>query len=101
MGCLKADPSFVCLCLVSHIDGRPVTQAEVDGTMLDVKATFYYLGDMLDAGGGCTTAITTRICMTWGKFRKLLTVLVLAPPLTQGAWKGLSGLRPPCHTSQQ
>ena len=32
------------------IDGRPVTQVDVDGTLLDVVASFCYLGDMLSAG---------------------------------------------------
>ena len=43
--------------------------------MLDVEATFCYLKDTLDAGGGCATAIATRCCVAWGKFRKLLPVL--------------------------
>ena len=32
------------------IDGRPLTQVEVDGAQLDVVANFCYLGDMLSAG---------------------------------------------------
>ena len=59
------------------IDGNLVTQVDVDGTTLDVEATFCYLGDMLDAGGGCVIAIATRCCMVWDKLRKLLTVLTL------------------------
>ena len=41
------------------IDGRPVTQVEVDGGILHVEVSFGYLGDMLFAGGGCKLAITT------------------------------------------
>ena len=49
-GRLVADPEFVCQrCrgVACPIDGRPVTHVDVDGTQLDVEATFCYLGDML------------------------------------------------------
>ena len=53
-----------------------VTQVDVDGTLLDVEASFCYLGDMLSAGGGCSLAIyITRCCTAWGKFKKLLPIL--------------------------
>ena len=45
------------------IDNRPVTQVDVDGTLLDVESDFCYLGDLLCAGGGCKLAIVTR-CST-------------------------------------
>ena len=48
---------------------------DVDSTMLDVEATFCYLGDMLCSGGGCDSAIAARCCVAWGKFRKLLPAL--------------------------
>lgn len=70
--------NFICQrCLGSArpIDGRPVTQMDVDGTPLDVEASFCYLGDTLCAGGGCERAIATRCCVAWGKFRKLLPIL--------------------------
>ena len=38
-------------------------------------AKFCYLGDMLEAGGGCTKAITNRCGIAWSKFRKLRPVL--------------------------
>ena len=68
------------------IDGRPITQVEVDGTLLDVEASYCYLGDMLSAGGGCALAIATRCSTAWGKFRKLLPILTSkhVPPLTRG-----------------
>jgi len=54
-------------CSNAHpIDGRPVTQVDIDGTLLDVNSNFCYLGDMLSIGGGC---------VAWVKFRKLLPVL--------------------------
>ena len=72
------DPAYVCpRCtgLARPIDGRPVTEVDVDGTLLEAVDKFCYLGDMLDAGGGCDTAIATRCCVAWGKFRKLLPIL--------------------------
>ena len=77
-GKLVPDPDYICpRCqgLARLIDGRPVTEVEVDGTLLDVEASFCYLGDTLCAGGGCTLAITTRCCTAWGKFKKLLPIL--------------------------
>src|SRR6056300_1728659 len=76
--CLSSVDDFTCRrCLgtARPIDGRPVTNVEVDGTLLDVCDTFCYLGDTLGAGGGCQRAITTRCCVAWGKFRKLLPIL--------------------------
>ena len=75
---LVADPNYICPRCKDEswpIDGRIMTEVDVDGTMLDVEATFCYLGDMLCSGGGCDSAITARCCVTWGKFRKLLPVL--------------------------
>ena len=67
-GRLVADPEFVCQrCrgVAYPIDGRPVTHVDVDGTQLDVEATFWYLGDMFSAGGGCDHAIAARCCAAW------------------------------------
>ena len=75
---LYVTPYYVCpRCLdqASPIDGRPVTQVEVDGTLLDVEASFCYLGYMLSAGGGCALPITTRCSTAWGKIKKLLPIL--------------------------
>ena len=77
-GKLVPDPDYICpRCqgLARPIDGRPVTEVDIDGTLLDVEASFCYLGDTLSAGGGCTLAITTRCCTAWGKFKKLLPIL--------------------------
>ena len=53
-------------------DARPINGRTVDvsGTMLGVEAIFCYLCDIL-----CSGAIAPRCCVTWGKFRKLLSVL--------------------------
>ena len=77
-GRLNVTPDYVCpRCLdqACPIDGRHIIQVEVDGTLLDVEASFCYLGDMISAGGGCALAIATRCSTAWGKFRKLLPIL--------------------------
>ena len=75
-----------CLDQVSHIDGRPIIQVEVDGTLLDVEASVCFLGDMLSTGGGCALGIATRCSTAWGKFTKLLQILTSkhVSPLTRG-----------------
>jgi len=36
---------------------------------------FCYLGDMLDADGGCDSAVTARVITAWKKFREYLPIL--------------------------
>ena len=36
---------------------------------------FYYLGDIVSAGGGCEVACKTRAKCTWGKLMELLPLL--------------------------
>ena len=76
----------ICLEQAGPIDGRPITQVDVYGTLLDVEASFCYLGDMLCAGGGCALAIATRYSSAWEKFRKRLPILTSkrVSPLTCG-----------------
>ena len=86
---LNVTPDYVCpRCFdqACPIDGRPITHVEVDGTLLDVEASFCYLSDMLCAGGGCALAVDTRCSTAWGKFRKLLPILTSkhVSPLTRG-----------------
>ena len=67
-GRLNLTPDFVCpryFDKVRPIDGRPITQVEVDGMPLDVEARFCFLGDMLRAGGGCAIVIATRCSTAW------------------------------------
>ena len=49
--------------------------------MLDVEATFCYLGDVLCSGGGCDSAIVARCCMAWGKFLPVITTRHLSPKI--------------------
>ena len=77
-GRIVTNPDYVCPRCRGQtrlIDGRTVTQVDVDGTLLDVEASFCYLGDMLSYGGGCSLAIITRCCTACGKFKKLLPIL--------------------------
>ena len=77
-GRLVQDTQYACpRCLgnARPIDGRPTTQVDIDGSPLEVIPTFPYLGDTLNAGGGCDSAIAGRCCAAWGKFRKLLPLL--------------------------
>ena len=57
------------------IYGIPMSQVDIEGTVLDVEDTFFYLGDMLCSGGGCDSAIVARCCVAWGKIKKMLPVL--------------------------
>ena len=63
---------------------------DINGTMLDVKATFCYLGDMLCSGGDCDSAVAARCCVAWGTLRKLLPVLTtrhLSPKICGKVYK--------------
>ena len=57
------------------IDGRQQNDVEFGPDKLEGVASFFYLGDMLSAGGGCEIAVTTRVKTAWKKFRELLPVL--------------------------
>ena len=47
----------------SGIDGRTVTEMDIEDTMLDVEATLWYLC----SGGGCDNAMAAKYCMVRGK----------------------------------
>ena len=67
---MVADPIYVChMCNgeARPIDGRTVTEVDVDDNM----ATFCYVGDKLDSGGGCNSAVAARCCVAWGKLETL------------------------------
>ena len=76
---LVADPNYVCpRCngMARLIDDRTVTQININSTMLDVETTFNCIGNMLCSGGGWDSAIAFRCCVDWGKFRRLLPVVL-------------------------
>jgi len=72
--------SFMCRCC--KVD-RPITDGlntdlHMDignGVSLEKVDKFCYLGDMLDAGGGCDSAVTARVRSAWKKFCEYLTIL--------------------------
>jgi len=46
-----------------------------NGVSLEKVDKFCYLGDMLDADGGCDSAVTARVKFAWNKFCKYLPIL--------------------------
>ena len=78
-GSLSSNANFRCSrCLgtAQPIDGRPCLKFKLsEEDVLDVVDNFCYLGDMIDASGGCDASITSRIRAAWGKFRQLLPLL--------------------------
>ena len=43
--------------------------------LLEKVDNFCYLGDMLDADGGCDSAVIARVRSAWKKFREYLPIL--------------------------
>ena len=77
-GRLVEDPDYVCpRCCDQAVptDNRPVTQVDVDGTLLEVEPNFSFHGDMLCDVGGCKLAIITRFGIAWGMFKRLFPIL--------------------------
>ena len=64
-----------CMGNACPIDGRPQSEVQVGPDKLEVTASFYYLVDMLSAGGGCEIMVTTCVKTTWKKFREQIPVL--------------------------
>ena len=88
-----------CCCIQTcPIDCRPVTQVNIDRSLLDAEASFCYLGGMLSAGGGCSLAIITRCCIASGKFKKLLPILT-SKHISLSLWEGVWRLCPLCSSS--
>ena len=74
----NAGQSFICRCC--NVD-RPITDGlntdlqflHLDignGVSVEKVDKFCYLGDMLDADGGCDSAVTVRVRSAWKKFRE-------------------------------
>jgi len=76
----NASQSFICRCC--KVD-RPITDGlntdlHLDignGVSLEKVDKFCYLGEMLDADGGCDSAVTARDRSAWKTFRKYLPIL--------------------------
>jgi len=76
----NATQSFICRCCKadSPITDGLNTNLHLDignAISLDKVDKFCYLGDMLDADGGCHSAVTTRVRSAWKKFREYLPIL--------------------------
>ena len=90
-GRLNVTPDYVCRrCLdqARPIDGRPITQVEVDGRLFDVEASFCYLGDMLCTGGGCAFPIATRFYYM-GKVQETTSNTDFKACVTFNSWKSV------------
>jgi len=46
-----------------------------NGVLLEKVDKFCYLGDMLEADGGCDSAVTARVRYAWKKFHEYLPIL--------------------------
>ena len=76
----NASQSFISRCC--KVD-RPITDGlntdlHLDignGVSLEKVDKYCYLGDMLDADGGCDSAVTARVRSAWKKFREYLPIL--------------------------
>jgi len=76
----NASHSFICRCC--KID-RPITDGlNTDlhlnignGILLEKVDKFCYLEDMLDADGGCDSAVKAIVRSAWKKFREYLPIL--------------------------
>ena len=73
--CAQILVNHLCQGTARPLDGRPQKEVQVGPDKLEVVASFYYLGDMLSAAGGCELSTTTRVKTAWKKFKDLLPVL--------------------------
>jgi len=77
----NASQSFICRCckVDRTITDGPNTDLHLDignGVLLVKVDEFCYLGDMLDAGGGCDSAVTARVGSAWKKFHNWKRILI-------------------------
>jgi len=96
-GRIVANPNYVCPRCRGQSrpnDGRPVTQVDVDGTLLDVEASFCYLGDILSAGGCCSLAIIVQVLYCLGKVQEAPGNLDIQAHIPHSSWEGVRRLCP-------
>ena len=75
------------------IDGKTVTEVDIDSAMLDVKATFCYLGDMLHSSGAVTALLPPDIART-GESSGKSCLSNFQTPLAYDTQQGVCGLCP-------
>ena len=71
------------------IDSRPQSEVQVGPDILEVVASFCYLGDMLSAGGGCKNSSE--------EVQGATTSSHIQPPLLQDPWPCIQLLRAERH----
>ena len=69
----KVEGTFKCKRCVNGVVNREAETGLNDG--IERVESFVYLGDKLNAGGGCLSAVTARVRVGWMKFRDLSGVL--------------------------
>jgi len=70
----KVEGIFQCKCCTDGVVAEDVEEyCVIDG--IGRVVSFVYLGDGLDAGGGCMNAVTLRTRVGWRKFKELSAVL--------------------------
>jgi hypothetical protein len=69
----KVEGTFKCKRCVSEAMNREVETGLNDG--IERVESYVYLGNKLNAGGGCLNAVTSRVRVGWMKFRELHGVL--------------------------
>ena len=66
---------FVCNKCEKATNGAGKEQQAIMCDEVETVKIFCYLGNRLDASGGCETAITARTRLKWKKFRKCSQIL--------------------------
>ena len=70
IGKLKLNPDYCCSKCKGNAhttDGRPYNECLfIQDKKLDVIDSFFYLGDMIGAGGGCDLSVVMRVRSAWG-----------------------------------
>ena len=78
-GKLKEDPGYECAkCVRGGCTEGGAEEQEVvleDGSSLECVNRFCYLGDMMDAAGGCREESRTRVRRAWGQFKEFAELL--------------------------
>ena len=64
--------SFICSNCVNAVTAEPTEELCSDIETVDA---FSYLGDRINASGGCKSAVTARVRAGWKKFRECEEVL--------------------------
>ena len=67
---------FIIFCNVLQYTLQKIIKIHIgNGVSLEKVDKFCYLGDTLDADGGCDSAVTTRVWSAWKKFCEYLPIL--------------------------